>query len=161
MRKRLWERISNDRSASGSLVPDGIQPEDRDEEGNSLLHYAVAAENLKLCIALVNSGWHPLHRNARGESPIDFAQTRGLEEIAEELRAIAVRTKLDEYQFSTMPRGRRSIKGDEIGVPRPDFEPHPDPNEYHRQRIRQPAVGAFEPTRTTDGNPPIFNGVHS
>lgn len=149
MRRLSWERISNDRISSGSVLPDGIQPEDRDEEGNSLLHYAVAAENVELCIALVNLGWHPLHRNARGESPIDFALSRGLEEIAEDLRAIAMRSGFDEDQPSTIPQGQRSINGDEIVMRRPDFEPHPDPYENHSQRIMQPAVGTFEPTTIT------------
>lgn len=130
-------------------TPDGIQPKIFDDEGNTPLHHAVVAENLDLCIKLANAGWHPLRRNARGESPIDLAQIKGYEEIVGELQEIAMRSEFNEPEILSTQEKRGSTLEDREFSAQSDFDSNVDPSEYHHLRNAKPSIGHFEVTETT------------
>lgn len=146
MNNRSWQTIADDQSI---LSAEGIGPEECDNEGNTLLHYAVASENLRLCIALSKWGWDPLQKNILGESPIDFANLRGFEDIASRLQEIALLRQINEKDEPAELKPEEPKPSDTILAEGNGFTSEIDPSEYHRQRNSQPLTGAFEPTSST------------
>jgi len=53
-----------------------------DYNGETLLHYAVRANNKDVVLDLLSLGADRGAKNRRGETPLDLAQTKGYQEIA-------------------------------------------------------------------------------
>ena len=65
----------------------------RDEEGNSVLHFAASNGHANIVKILLESGLNPNQRNGQGATPLIVAAEHGRSEVVEQL--LAVRLKID------------------------------------------------------------------